>query len=391
MKNLYCYLLSLLVLTSCANVDKMIDKGQYDQAIDKLVHRLAGKKNKKKDEVIALEYAFKKAQDRDLRTEKTLRDENIPENWTRVYTIHNQITSRQNKIEGLLPLETNDGYQATFNFVNIDELKKESKRNTADFYYQSALSLIDESRRSGDKNAAREAYNYLNKIDGLFSQYKEKEQLKKDALNLSMENYLVKINNQTNQIIPADVEAELLKWSVDGLNSKFKNFDVKANPALNYDHYILLNLTQMEFSPEREKTRIYDDVNEITTEEVVRDRNGKPRRDTLGKEIKEKVVTRYVATIEEISQLKSVLVGGRLEFINVRSTDIEFTKTLQVEGVFENKMARLIKGDRSYVTDECERKLKGRLVAFPSNETILLDAVEKLKSQVKNIIKDKIK
>lgn len=391
MKNLYCYLLSLLVLTSCANVDKMIDKGQYDQAIDKLVHRLAGKKNKKKDEVIALEYAFKKAQDRDLRTEKTLRDENIPENWTRVYNIHNQITSRQNKIEGLLPLETNDGYQATFNFVNIDEHKKESKRNTADFYYQSALSLIDESRRSGDKNAAREAYNYLNKIDGLFSQYKEKEQLKKDALNLSMENYLVKINNQTNQIIPADVEAELLKWSVDGLNSKFKNFDVKANPALNYDHYILLNLTQMEFSPEREKTRIYDDVNEITTEEVVKDRNGKPRRDTLGKEIKEKVVTRYVATIEEISQLKSVLVGGRLEFINVRSTDIEFTKSLQVEGVFENKMARLIKGDRSYVTDECERKLKGRLVAFPSNETILLDAVEKLKSQVKNIIKDKIK
>lgn len=123
----------------------------------------------------------------------------------------------------------------------------------------------------------------------------------------------------------------------------------------------------------------------------MKDRNGKPRRDTLGKEIKEKVVTRYVATIEEISQLKSVLVGGRLEFINVRSTDIEFTKSLQVEGVFENKMARLIKGDRSYVTDECERKLKGRLVAFPSNETILLDAVEKLKSQVKNIIKDKIK
>jgi len=390
MKNIAYIFISLFVFVSCANVDKLIDRGQYDQAIDKLVHKLAGKKNKKKDEVIALEYAFKKAQDRDLRTEKTLRDENIPENWTKVYTIHNQITSRQNKIEGLLPLETQDGYQASFNFVNIDELKKESKRNTADFYYQSALSLIDESRRSGDKNAAREAYNYLNKIDGLFSQYKEKEQLKKDALHLSMENYLVKINNQTNQIIPADLEAELLKWSVDGLNSKFKNFDVKSNPALNYDHYILLNLNQMEFSPEREKTRIYDDVNEITKEEVVKDRNGKPRRDTLGKEIKEKVVTRYTATIEEISQLKSVLVGGRLEFINVRSTDIEFTKSLQVEGVFENKLARLIKGDRSYVTDDCERKLKGRLMPFPSNETLLLDAVEKLKSQVKNIIKDKV-
>ena len=53
-------------------------------------------------------------------------------------------------------------------------------------------------------------------------------------------------------------------------------------------------------------------------------------------------------------------------------------------------MARLIKGDRSYVTDECERILKGRLVPFPSNERLLVDAVEKLKNQVKNIIKDKV-
>ena len=108
------------------------------------------------------------------------------------------------------------------------------------------------------------------------------------------------------------------------------------------------------------------------------------------KEIKVKVVTRDVATIEEISQIKSALVGGRLEFINVRSSDIEYTKNLQVEAVFENKMARLIKGDRSYVTDECERILKGRLVPFPSNERLLVDAVEKLKNQVKNIIKDKV-
>jgi hypothetical protein len=179
----------------------MIDRGEYDPAIEKLVKKLEGKKDKKKEYVLALEYAFQKAQERDLKNEKTLRDETLAENWTKIYSIHTLIAERQNKIEPFLPLESKDGYQATFKFVNIDELKKESKKNTAEFYYQSAVTLIDESKRTLDKNAARQAYDYLIKIDGLFNQYKDKEQLKKIAYNLGLENYLVKINNDTKNII----------------------------------------------------------------------------------------------------------------------------------------------------------------------------------------------
>ncbi|MBK9720651.1 MAG: hypothetical protein IPO78_03410 [Saprospiraceae bacterium] len=388
MKKCFAYFSLLLLAASCANIDKMIDKGEYDPAIAKLIPKLAGKKEKKREYVVALEYAFQKAQDLDLRTEKALRDENLSENWTKIYNIHNRISNRQNKIEALIPLESKDGYQATFKFVNIEELQKESKRNTADFYYQSATNLIDDARRSGDKNAAREAYNYLGKIDGLFSQYKDKDQLKKIAYNLSLENYLVKINNNTSNIIPENVEAELLRLSVENLNSKFKNYDIKSNPSILYDHYIVMNLTQMEFSPEREKTRVYDDVNEIETEAVVKDKNGKPKRDSSGREIKEKIKTKYTATIEEITQLKSVILAGRLEYINVRSSDLEFTKPIQVEAIFENNLARLVRGDRNYVTADCRKKINGKLISFPSNESLLLDAAEKLKSIVKTIIHD---
>ena len=38
----------------------MMEKGNYDGAISKLVKSLAGKKNKDQEKVIALEYAFKK-------------------------------------------------------------------------------------------------------------------------------------------------------------------------------------------------------------------------------------------------------------------------------------------------------------------------------------------
>ena len=147
-----------------------------------------------------------------------------------------------------------------------------------------------------------------------------------------------------DSIIPENVEAELLRLSVENLNSKFKNYDIKSNPSILYDHYIVMNLTQMEFSPEREKTRVYDDVNEIETEAVVKDKNGKPKRDSSGREIKEKIKTKYTATIEEITQLKSVILAGRLEYINVRSSDLEFTKPIQVEAIFENNLARLVRG-----------------------------------------------
>ncbi len=59
---------------------------------------------------------------------------------------------------------------------------------------------------------------------------------------------------------------------------------------------------------------------------------------------------------------------------------------LQVENLFENKFARLIRGDASKVSKVNQKLLKNRAVGFPSNQNMLLDTGEKLK----NIIKDMI-
>lgn len=376
----------LFLITGCTNVQKLIDRGDYDQAIHKLVSKMAGKKNKKHEDVLALEYAFQKAQDRDIRLERALRNEGEQANWSKIYNVHVKISDRQNLIEPLLPLQTSEAYEASFKFINIDELRKESKKNTADFYYQSALQLIDESRRSGDKKSAKEAYDYLLKIDGLFNQYKDKEQLKKVAYNLGLQHYLVRISNKTRSIIPEHVEREVLSFSLDHLNKNYKSFDVIPEEGTFYDYYIEIDLNQLEFSPEREKTRVYDDQHEEESEETVKDSKGRPVKDSLGKVIKEKVITKYISTVEEVTQLKTVQLGGRIEYINGRSGDVEFSKPLQVEGIFENKFARLIKGDRDHVSDDCRTKLKGRALPFPSNEELLLDASEKMKKLVSKII-----
>ncbi|MBK8954819.1 MAG: hypothetical protein IPM34_04580 [Saprospiraceae bacterium] len=384
-KLIYAFCL-MFIISSCGNVQKMIDRGDYDQAIDYAVNKLSGNKKRDKEMVLALEYAFKKAQEKDLAMERTLKSQDDDEKWSRIYIIHERIENRQRKIEPFVPLEAEDGYRASFHFVNIQELKKESKKNTADFLYQSALLLIDESQRNFDKSAAREAYQQLEQIDPLFGTYKDKEALKKQAKSLGMNHYLVRIKNNTQSIIPEPVEREMLSIGLEKLNSTWKSYDVKSDPSVRYDYYIQLELNHLEFSPEREKSRVYEDVNEIITEEPLKDKFGKVVKDSTGKVVKEKIKTRYVAVVEEITQQKAVQLGGRMLYSNVRSGDIEISKPLEVEGLFENKYVRINKGNIDYVSDECKKSLKGKALPFPTNEELLLSAAEKIKRQLKSHI-----
>lgn len=386
MNRFTAYLFIFLCFVSCTNVQKMIDRGQYDRAINHLTHKMAGQKKRDKEKVLALEFAFKKAQETDLKNEMALRNMDDADKWNRMYALHTQMEERQSKIEPFLPLVADDGYQASFHFVNLTELKKESKRNAADFYYQSAQSLLEESRQRGDKAAAREALQYLKRIDTLFNQYKDKEALKKSAIQLGQQHYWVKILNHTQQIIPEASEREMLSIGLDQLNTLWKSYDVIRNPSIRYDYVIELELTELVISPEREKSRIYDDVNEIVREELVRDKHGKVLKDSLGKDLKEKVKTRYIATIEEVTQLKTVQLKGRLKFIHGASGDIESSKPMEVDGLFENKFARLLKGDHEFLTEECKKSMKGKALPFPSHEELLFRASEKMKKQLRNQI-----
>ena len=171
----------LISLVSCVSTTKMIEKGNYDQAIEKLVNKLAGNKSKKRDDVINLEYAFKKAQSADLALESAYLEDKEESKWLNIYNIHTRIENRQAKIEPLLPIISKDGYRAAFNFINTKERKRESKNNSIEFLYMSAKDLIENSKRTRNKENAREAYNKLLQIDGFTKNYKDIEQLKNET------------------------------------------------------------------------------------------------------------------------------------------------------------------------------------------------------------------
>lgn len=380
-------LILFLLVTSCASPRKMIDRGRYDEAISALVSKLAGKKKRDRDWVVLLETAFRKAQERDLNKEASIRKEDGEDKWERLLALYRGIEHRQDLVEGLLPLVATDGYQASFRFIHTGEIVKESRKKSAEHYYQTAQLLLRESESTSDKTAARKALDFLNKIDPLFSDFRDKEVLKRQAHRLGTDHYLLRISNKTEHILPFRVEEELHRFGLDELNSAWSSFDARPDPGVEYDYWIQLDFLQMEFSPERESSRVFDEVVEKEEEETETDANGKVLKDSLGKPVVHKVVRRYPATMEETTQSKSVLVTGRLSFIRARSEEIAWTKPVSVEGVFENRYGRLIKGDSRHLSDAAKKLTHAKALPFPSNEVLLLDAAERLKKRVKEMIR----
>ena len=109
MKTLLYTLTLLMLLGSCRSVEKLVDKGNYDEAIIVATKRLAGKKKKKTKHVKYLEEAFAKITERDMDMIHSLDAENNPYNWERVLAISQKMEKRQNRINAFLPLTSKDG------------------------------------------------------------------------------------------------------------------------------------------------------------------------------------------------------------------------------------------------------------------------------------------
>ena len=68
------------------------------------------------------------------------------------------------------------------------------------------------------------------------------------------------MQNNTFQIIPFHVEDIILNMDVNDLQQTFKKYHTVAEKNRVYDQYIIANLRELNISPEREKTKVYEDV-----------------------------------------------------------------------------------------------------------------------------------
>ncbi|MEM1325467.1 MAG: hypothetical protein AAGI23_05910 [Bacteroidota bacterium] len=376
----------LVFLGSCRSTQKLTEQGNYDNAIRLSVQRLAGKKKKKADEVWVLEDAFFKANARDMERIQQLRGEGRPENWAKIYDLARKVDRRQDLVRPLVPLRDNKGREAKFRFVKINGIIQEAKNKAAQHLYELATTEMILARQ-GDKRSAREAYEHLDNIKQYVPRYKNREVLMEEALVLGTQYVLFKVKQDRRAILSRDFERALLSIDVRDMNSRWRIYDTEAQRGVQYDYELVLMLENLEVSPERVRERSYRDEKEIEDgERVLLDDNGDTVKDSSGNVIKVPILKVIAADILEVHQTKEAIVTGRLMAYDRRRQRLIEEESVTAEALFEH-YAATYRGDRRALSKESRRVIGNSPRDFPSDEMLLLEAVESLKPIVKQKIK----
>lgn len=388
MKNFTIITVLFLVLSSCVGrkqIEKQLNTGNYDQAINNALKKLETNKNvkRKQDYVYMLREAYYKVVEDNLyRIDQLIKDGN-PEYYQDIFNIYRQLDSRQNSIKSVLPLHLN-GKEVKFKFNNYTSNIVAYKNKVSDYKYEQAKQLL----ATNAKYDARQAYTLLEDIEAINPNFKDIRELMNQAHFIGTDFVLVAVKNETNQIVPTRLEDDLLNLDTYGLNNKFWiSYHSTPLSDISYDYSMDLELKRINISPEHvyEKQQLRE-LEVVDGWEYVLDENGNVAKDSLGNDIKQDKIVTVRARFFEIQQVKSTQVIGKVVFTDLKQNQILESFPIDSEFIFENFYGR-VNGDRRALNEDDIQLLGNRAVPFPSNEQMVFDTGEDLKLKLKDIIR----
>jgi hypothetical protein len=377
----------LILFSSCGvkTTQSMLSDGNYDGAIDRAVEALKTKKDSKgkQDYVYLLEEAFAKAKDRDLRNLEVMIKEANPANSERIYNTYLQLNNRQEKIRPLLPLPLlKQGKNASFPFDNYSDQIVSSKNALSKYLYETSSVLL----KSKNKMDFRQAYDNLFYLESINPGYKNAKKLMEDARFKGTDFVDIYAKNETNMVIPKQLQDDLLDIKTYGLNDKWTVYHSVRQKNIVYDYSLIVNFIQITISPEQIKEKEFIKEKQIKDGvKTLLDSRGRPVRDSLGKEIKIDNYRILRANVYEFRQFKSCQVTAKVDFVDLKTNQLAQTFPITSEFVFEN-IYSTYKGDKSACEDSYISYFNKRAVPFPNNEQMVYDTGEDLKLRLKDII-----
>ena len=381
------HLLSILLFIASCGVKQtrnLLTSGNYDEAIDNAVSNLRSNKDKKgnQDYVYLLEEAFFKAKERDLNSLNLLEQDKNPSNLEKIFNTYVLLDNRQEKIKPLLPLKLlKENKNAKFIFENYNKQIVESKSTLSKYLYDNSKALL----KSTNKLEIRKAYDDLEYLNQINPNYLNTLQLQEEALIKGRYYVNVALRNQTNLVIPVALQNDLLDFKTFGMNDKWTVYHNSIQKQIKYDYQIIVNFRAINITPEQIKEK------EFVKEKVIKDglkdlldKNGKPVKDSLGKTIRVDNLKTIVIRIREFNQFKACQISANVDYIDFKNKQLLQSFPLASESVFQNDYATY-NGDKRATEESYYSYFNRKLVPFPSNEQMVYNTGEDLKSKLKGI------
>ena len=378
MRTLLYTLAIVLLASSCRHLEKLVERGEYDEAIIYATRKLAGKKNKKTKHVQGLEEAFMRFNQRDLDKIAFLDGPSNPENWERITNVANAIDRRQSRIAPFLPLISKDGYEGYFEMVDIYKIKTKAQNGAAAFYYKEGKELLNIAINQSKKNYAKQAYYKFEQVLRTKENYEDTHILMQQAKELGVVHILIEIDNNSYAYLPRELEYNLGAINIANSNNMWRAYHMSESERA-FDYKAILELTQIDVSPERETITHHTDEKKVKDGwKYKKNKKGKFVLDTLGKKIKIDKFKTVVAHVTEVHREKATYIKGQMRFIDLSNNTLRTSIPLSVEAIFSD-YASDFRGDRRAVCDKDHSRLKSNSVPFPEDLYMIADAADKLK------------
>lgn len=380
---------SLALLVSCGGVKKTqeaLNTGNYGNVIANAIKNLAENKDKKGNQpyVLLLEEAFQKNAERELQEISYFQKDGNPANYERIYNGFLALNQIQQRIEPLLPLRISDEKRnAVFAFKDYDDRIIASKKKLSEYLYGNASSLLANGSKKSDFRKAYDDFNYLNEINPGYSDTRTKMET---AYAKGLDYVKVAIYNDTEQIIPARLQEELLNFNTYGLNDLWTQYHANPQQGQKYDYEMQLAFQTISISPEQvTEKQIIKEKQVVDGYGFLLDKNGNVVKDSLGNKIKVEKFKTVRSTFYRFTQFKAAQVGGTISFMDLQSNQQINSYPLSSEYVFEHHYANY-QGDKRALDTDMITLLNLSAVPFPSNEQMVYDAGEDLKAKLKSIL-----
>jgi hypothetical protein len=388
-KKQFLFLIIAITFISCGGVKKTqeaINSGNYDAAIENAVKNLRSNKTKKSNQpyVFMLQEAYEKANKRDLEKIKFLKKDENPANLESIYTIYTNLNFRQELIKPLLPLPIlNKGKNAKFQFNDYANDLIKSKNNLSDYLYENAKKSMVTAINKRDYRNIYDDLSYLNNIN---PNYKDSQILLKEAHDRGTDYVYVYMQNQTDKVIPIQLEDDLLNFDTYRLNDLWTVYHNNKQPQLNYDFELALNLKEINISPEQiSEKQIVQEKQIKDGWKYLQDSKGNAVKDSLGNNIKVDKFKTIRSTLYQNTQYKSVQILGQMTYFDLKHNQLIKSVPIESGFIFEHNYATY-HGDRNALDQNYLDLLKYKHVPFPSNEQMIYECGEDLKKKIKYII-----
>lgn len=379
------FIATLFIACGVKQTQSLLSNGNYDAAIENAIDALETNKTAKgkQDYVYLLEEAFAKAKARDLNSLNLLKKENNPANYERIFNLYNQLHRRQERIKPLLPLPLHkEGRNAIFPMDDYSDQIVNSKNNLSGYLYNNAKKLMN----SSNKMDFRQAFDDLMYLDKLNPNYQDVRALMDQAQFKGTDFVHVYTKNETNMVIPARLQDDLLDFSTYGINDKWTVYHNNKQKNIKYDFGMIVNFRQINISPEQVKEKQFIKEKQIKDGvKTLLDNNGNVVKDSLGNPIKVDNFKTISVSIYEFTQFKSCQVTAKVDYIDFRNNQLIDAFPVTSEFVFDYIYANY-NGDKRACEDSYYQYFDRRAVPFPSNEQMVYDTGEDLKAKLKSII-----